>query len=193
MTHDGSAYLLPQSVHHIPGSASSSSPAALFRNRLASDSARAGETLDQVRTRRGTIAFEPSDHRPRPPRPIRLSETTRTGDAVVAGRGAVRRWGRYALAIRRWERITGRPPQPQPYSTTAPGRARQRTSWNGSWGFRMGGRLIRTRSHSCAAPHGTRQRSPACPGRARPHAPAGRLMSAPDTESPVKRALGADR
>lgn len=56
-THGKSAYPLPQSAHHIPGSASSSSPGALFRTPLASDSARGGETLDQVKARRGTIAL----------------------------------------------------------------------------------------------------------------------------------------
>lgn len=56
-THDGSAYPLPPSAHHIPDSASSSSPGALFRTPLASDSARGGETLAQVRARRGTIAL----------------------------------------------------------------------------------------------------------------------------------------
>lgn len=56
-THDGSAYPLPQSVLPIPGSESSSSPTALFRTPLASDSARGGETLDQVKARRGTIAL----------------------------------------------------------------------------------------------------------------------------------------
>lgn len=56
-THDGSAYPLPQSAHRIPGSASSFSPIALFRTPLASDSARGGETLAQVKARRGTIAL----------------------------------------------------------------------------------------------------------------------------------------
>lgn len=57
MTHDGSAYPLPSSAHRILDSASLSSPAALFRTPLASDSARGGETLAQVRARRGTIAL----------------------------------------------------------------------------------------------------------------------------------------
>lgn len=57
MTHDGSAYPLPRSARPIPGFASSSLPAALFRTPLASDSARGAETLDQVRARRGTIAL----------------------------------------------------------------------------------------------------------------------------------------
>lgn len=56
-THDGSAYPLPLSAHRIPGSASSSSPTALFRTPLASDSARGGETLAAVKARRGTIAL----------------------------------------------------------------------------------------------------------------------------------------
>lgn len=56
-THDGLAYPLPQSAHHIPDSASSSSPSTLFRTPLASDSARNGETLTQVKARRGTIAL----------------------------------------------------------------------------------------------------------------------------------------
>ncbi|WP_238560303.1 hypothetical protein [Leucobacter sp. UCD-THU] len=57
MTHDGSAYPLPSSALRIPGSASSSSPVPLFRTPLASDAARGGENLDQVRARRGTIAL----------------------------------------------------------------------------------------------------------------------------------------
>lgn len=56
-THDGSAYPLPRSAHPIPDSASSSSPIALFRTPLASDSARGGESLDHVKARRGTIAL----------------------------------------------------------------------------------------------------------------------------------------
>ena len=56
-TRDGSAFPLPQSAHHIPGSAFSYSPGALFRTPLASDSARGGETLVQVKARRGTIAL----------------------------------------------------------------------------------------------------------------------------------------
>lgn len=56
-THDGSAYPLPPSAHHIPDSAFSSSPTPLFRTPLASDSARGGEALDQVKARRGTIAL----------------------------------------------------------------------------------------------------------------------------------------
>lgn len=56
-TKAGSAYPLPLSAHHIPGSAYSSSRNALFRTPLASDSARGGETLRQVKARRGTIAL----------------------------------------------------------------------------------------------------------------------------------------
>lgn len=57
--HDGSVYRRLWPVHHITGSVSSSSrtPTALFRTPLASDSSRGGETLDQVRARRGTIAL----------------------------------------------------------------------------------------------------------------------------------------
>ena len=44
-------------MHRIPGSASSFSPTALFRTPLASDSARGGESLEQVKARRGTIAL----------------------------------------------------------------------------------------------------------------------------------------
>lgn len=57
MTRNGSVYPLQPSAHHIPASASSSSPTALFRTPLASDAARGGETLQQVETRRGTIAL----------------------------------------------------------------------------------------------------------------------------------------
>lgn len=54
---DGSAYPLPLSVHRTSGSASLSPPTALFRTPLASDSSRGGESLEQVRARRGTIAL----------------------------------------------------------------------------------------------------------------------------------------
>lgn len=57
MTRGGSAYPLPSSAPRIHGSASSSSRDALFRTPLASDSARGGETLDQVKARRGTIVL----------------------------------------------------------------------------------------------------------------------------------------
>ena len=59
MTHAGSAYPLPASEHPTTATASSSPPGhgALFRTPLATDSTRGGETLDQVRARRGTIAL----------------------------------------------------------------------------------------------------------------------------------------
>ena len=57
--HAGSAYPLPSSAHPTIGIASSSppTPRTLFRTPLATDSTRGGETLDQVRARRGTIAL----------------------------------------------------------------------------------------------------------------------------------------
>lgn len=59
MTRNGSAYQRPLSALLIPGFASSSSPAAgaLFRTPLATDSTRGGESLEQVKARRGTIAL----------------------------------------------------------------------------------------------------------------------------------------
>ncbi|MCC9053538.1 hypothetical protein LOK55_04340 [Microbacterium sp. F2E] len=57
VTRNGSVYPLPRSAHRIPGSVSSSSPTALFRTPLASDAARGGESLQQVKARRGTIAL----------------------------------------------------------------------------------------------------------------------------------------
>ena len=48
---------LPLSALLTTGSASSSSPGARFRTPLATDSSRGGESLDQVRARRGTIAL----------------------------------------------------------------------------------------------------------------------------------------
>ncbi|WP_243752947.1 hypothetical protein [Leucobacter ruminantium] len=57
MTRHGSAFPLPPSVPRIPGFVCSSSPVPLFRTPLASDSSRGGESLDQVRARRGTIAL----------------------------------------------------------------------------------------------------------------------------------------
>ena len=57
MTRNGSVYPLPQSAHPTPDTASSSSPTTLFRTPLASDASRGGETLQQVKARRGTIAL----------------------------------------------------------------------------------------------------------------------------------------
>ncbi|UOQ61952.1 hypothetical protein MUN76_05965 [Leucobacter rhizosphaerae] len=56
-TRHGSAYPLPLSARRIPDSACSSSPVPLLRTPLGSDSSRGGETLEQVRARRGTIAL----------------------------------------------------------------------------------------------------------------------------------------
>ena len=57
MTRNGSGYPLPPSAHPTPDTASSSSPTALFRTPLASDAPRGGESLQQVKARRGTIAL----------------------------------------------------------------------------------------------------------------------------------------
>ena len=54
---NGSVYPLPTSAHPTPDTASSSSPIALFRTPLASDASRGGESLEQVKARRGTIAL----------------------------------------------------------------------------------------------------------------------------------------
>lgn len=56
---NGSAYQRHLSALPTPGYASSSSPnaKALFRTPLASDSSRGGESLEQVRARRGTVAL----------------------------------------------------------------------------------------------------------------------------------------
>ena len=57
MTRNGSVYPLRPSAHPTPDTGSLSSPTALFRTPLASDASRGGETLQQVRARRGTIAL----------------------------------------------------------------------------------------------------------------------------------------
>ncbi|MGO3151944.1 MAG: hypothetical protein ACTIJJ_04875 [Galactobacter sp.] len=57
LTRDGSVYPLPTSGHPTPGTVCSSSPTALFRTPLASDASRGGESLQQVKERRGTIAL----------------------------------------------------------------------------------------------------------------------------------------
>lgn len=54
---NGSTFRRPLSALLTSGSASSLSPGALFRTPLATDSARGGESLEQVRARRGTIAL----------------------------------------------------------------------------------------------------------------------------------------
>ena len=50
-----------------------------------------------------------SDHRPGTQRTNWLAgQQRRVGDSVVTDRGHLRRWGRYAYAIAKWEHITGR-------------------------------------------------------------------------------------
>ncbi|WP_225222839.1 DNA cytosine methyltransferase [Rhodococcus ruber] len=51
---------------------------------------------------------EPSDYRPRRPRTTRIPAHPGAREPVVVDRAALRRWGRYAEAVTRWERITGR-------------------------------------------------------------------------------------
>lgn len=50
----------------------------------------------------------PSGHRPGPQRSGGFTAASGAGTVVAADRGALRRWGRYALAIRRWDHLTGR-------------------------------------------------------------------------------------
>jgi DNA (cytosine-5)-methyltransferase 1 len=50
----------------------------------------------------------PSGHRLGAERAGRFAAASGAGTAVAADRAALRRWGRYALAIRRWEHLTGR-------------------------------------------------------------------------------------
>ena len=71
--------------------------------------ARRGNPRPGASTTRDDRTFAP-DHRSRPPRTGWLTEQERRiGDAAVADRRTVQRWGRYADAIARWEHITGRP------------------------------------------------------------------------------------
>jgi len=53
----------------------------------------------------GNNRLEPPDHRPRD----QTWTTAITGGDVRGDRGVLRRWGRYAPAVARWERLTGRP------------------------------------------------------------------------------------
>ena len=70
--------------------------------------ARRGDPRPGASTTRDNRPVAP-DHRLRAPRTGWLTDQERrTGDAVVAGRRTVQRWGRYADAITRWEHITGR-------------------------------------------------------------------------------------
>lgn len=56
---------------------------------------------------------QPSDHRPRPSRAERIPANRGPREPMGVDRSALRRWGRYAAAVTRWERITGRiPPTP---------------------------------------------------------------------------------
>jgi DNA (cytosine-5)-methyltransferase 1 len=51
---------------------------------------------------------EPSDHRPRTPWTGRLPTGRGTREPVDVDRATLRRWGRYAEAVTRWEYVTGR-------------------------------------------------------------------------------------
>lgn len=71
--------------------------------------ARRGNARSGASETRDDRAFAP-DHRLRPPWTGWLTEQERRiGDAVVADRRTVQRWGRYADAVARGEHITGRP------------------------------------------------------------------------------------
>ena len=90
-------------------SASSSSPGALFRTPLVTDSSRRGDSRPGASETRDDRAVA-SDHRLRAPRTGWLTEQeSRVGDVVVPDRRTVERWGCYADAITRREQITGRP------------------------------------------------------------------------------------
>lgn len=73
-----------------------------FRTPLASDSARGGETLENVKARRDRI--QPPDHQPdERARSAALSE-----GEVRTDREDSRCWGSCSAAIARWENLTGR-------------------------------------------------------------------------------------
>lgn len=55
-----------------------------------------------------------SGHRPRPQRAEWFPSASGTGAVVAPDRAALRRWGRYALAIQRWEHLTGQEARPAP-------------------------------------------------------------------------------
>lgn len=68
---------------------------------------RRGEPRPGTRPSRHDRAVS-SGHRPGAERPAGFTSASGTGAAVAADRAALRRWGRYALGIRRWEQLTGR-------------------------------------------------------------------------------------
>ncbi len=107
---DGSAYRLPLSALLTNASASSPSPGALFRIPLATDSSRGGETLDQVRARRGTIALSHQIidfalHGPAGS-PSRRAESETLWSLID---GLFSAGDATPTAIARWEHITGCP------------------------------------------------------------------------------------
>jgi DNA (cytosine-5)-methyltransferase 1 len=79
---------------------------------------------------------QPSGHRPRT-----RARTASTGEGGRVDRGLLRRWGRYAAAIARWERITGRAAPAPAIRTKRPVPAPLRYSWNGSWDSPRAGSL----------------------------------------------------
>ena len=167
--HDGSAYRLALSALLTNASASSPSPTVLVRTPLASDSSRGGESLEQVRARRGTIALSHQVIDLAPARTAWLTEAEqRGGDAVVPDRGHLHRWGRYASAIARWEHITGRPPR-----TSVLERGERTAARSGVRGVADGtqtrlGHRARSRPHRQPAAHPPGQQRPPASGNSGP-------------------------
>lgn len=103
MTRDGSAYPLPQSARPNPRYR-----IFILAHRAVTHAARLGlgqgwrDAGSGAGTPRNDRA-EPSSDRPRDP-----AQSSLAGGDIRADRGVLRRWGRYAPAVARWERITGR-------------------------------------------------------------------------------------
>ena len=109
MTRNGSAYQLPMSVHRTLGFVSSSSRTPLFRTPTGFRRITRRREPGSSESSSGHHSSFPPSHRPGTEQSNWLGMLEgRIGDTVVVSGEHLRKWGKYASAIARWEHITGR-------------------------------------------------------------------------------------
>ncbi len=82
--------------------------------------------------------IESPDHPLSPPRAERLPARGGIRESVGVDRSALRRWGRYAEAVVRWQEVLGRLAPVPTLVREGQCRGHRQRSWNGSWAFPRG-------------------------------------------------------